>query len=100
MSKFTNFFEELWFRMQGGNGRFGLGNAFLIGMSIILPIFLIMMTPFFFSLGYPNVLWLQDMAWIFPTVIGVILFISALSYMIYLSTQDGPQNNNKKKLKL
>lgn len=86
MSKFKDFWGDFGFWITGGSGRFTLGHATLLGLLIIVPMFLIILTPWLFSFAFPQAEFELTIATI---VLGglfflgffVLLFVQAASNM-------------------
>ena len=79
----------LWIT-NGTNPGFTTGEAVILGLSIMTPIFLIMLAPFLIWLALPSALqnsdkyyWLQNMGWIWPLCIFGLGFIGVIGIMIY-----------------
>lgn len=78
-----------------GTGNFTLGKAVTLGLGIITPIFLFVLTPFIVWIAIPaehrydeKYYWLQDMSWIWPVCWVGIGFLSAIGWMIYNYVKD------------
>jgi len=78
-----------------GEGKFTLAKAALVGLSIIIPIFLIAAAPSiaWFSIAADKrydekYYWLQDFMWIWPVCLVGLGFLGALGYMIYNNLRD------------
>ena len=55
MSKFKDFWADFGFWITGGSGKFTLGHATLLGLLIMVPMFLIILTPWLLSFAFPQV---------------------------------------------
>lgn len=79
--KFNNAWSDFGFWITGGNGKFTLGHGFLLGLMIMAPILLIILTPWFFSFVFPEV---GDELTIATIVLGCLF---ALSFIVLIFVQ-------------
>lgn len=85
MSKFKEKLADGWsnfgFWISGGNKNFTLGHATLLGLLVMVPILLIILTPWLFSFAFPEVGYELTIATI---VLGCLFF---LSFVVLLFVQ-------------
>lgn len=91
--KLSNAWSKFEYWLSGGSGKFGVGQAFTIGLMVLLPILLIIMTPWLFGYAFPKYEYELTIATI---AIGIAFF---LAFVVLLFIQSASNKDISKMTK-
>ena len=99
MSKASNFFNTIGFYLTGGSNKGTTTcNNIILGLLVVVPVFLVMIAPYFAWLGLSptnqasdKFYWLQSLALIWPLSLFGVLAVALIAWVIYNAVKN-PSN--------